>query len=70
MIAAILTGFLFSILLVFAVRYFRGKLAVLATSVPGEVFFYFTGSKDPIVNIFFNFEPYSLSEKLLNNKIV
>ncbi len=41
MLAAVLTGFLLSIFLVFAGKYFKGKLAVLSALVPLGLFLYF-----------------------------
>ena len=41
MLAAILSGFLFSLFLVFAGKYFRGKLAVLSSIIPLALFVYF-----------------------------
>ncbi|WP_424492522.1 putative monovalent cation/H+ antiporter subunit A [Salinimicrobium sp. GXAS 041] len=41
MLAAILTGFLFSLFLVIAGKYFRGKLAVLSSIIPLGLFVYF-----------------------------
>lgn len=42
MLTAILSGFLFSIFLVFAGKYMKGKLAVLSALVPLGLFIYFT----------------------------
>ncbi len=41
MLTAILLGFIFSIFLVFAGKFFKGKLAVLSSLVPLSLFFYF-----------------------------
>lgn len=41
MLAAVLLGFLFSLFLVFAGSYFRGKLAVLSSLIPISLFVYF-----------------------------
>ncbi|UZH56423.1 putative monovalent cation/H+ antiporter subunit A [Salinimicrobium tongyeongense] len=41
MLSAILLGFIFSIFLVFAGKYFKGKLAVLSSLVPLVLFLYF-----------------------------
>ena len=43
MLTAILAVLLFSILLVFAGKYFRGKLAVLSAFIPLGLFVYFAG---------------------------
>lgn len=43
MLTAILSGFIFSIILVFAGKYFRGKLAVLSSLIPLGLFIYFAG---------------------------
>ncbi|APU68440.1 putative monovalent cation/H+ antiporter subunit A [Christiangramia flava] len=41
MLTAILTGFLFAIFLVFAGKFFRGKLAILSSLIPLGLFIYF-----------------------------
>ncbi|MFV8225553.1 putative monovalent cation/H+ antiporter subunit A [Christiangramia aquimixticola] len=48
MLIAILTGFIFSFLLVFAGRLFKGKLAILASLVPLSLFLYFFQFISPV----------------------
>ncbi|MCM8570949.1 putative monovalent cation/H+ antiporter subunit A [Gramella jeungdoensis] len=50
MLTAILTGFLFSILLVFVGRLFKGKLSILASLVPLGLFIYFFQFIIPVSN--------------------
>ena len=50
MLTAILTGFLFSIFLVFVGRLFKGKLSLLASLIPLGLFVYFTQFISPISN--------------------
>ncbi len=50
MLTAILTGFIFSILLVFVGRFFKGKLSILASIVPLGLFLYFFQFITPIAN--------------------
>jgi multicomponent Na+:H+ antiporter subunit A len=42
MLTAVLTGFIFSIFLVFAGKYFKGRLALLSALIPLGLFIYFT----------------------------
>lgn len=50
MLTAILTGFIFSILLVFVGRFFKGKLSILASIVPLGLFLYFFQFITPIAD--------------------
>jgi len=50
MLTAILTGFIFSILLVFVGKFFKGKLSMLAALVPLGLFLYFFQFISPIAN--------------------
>ncbi|MUP44785.1 putative monovalent cation/H+ antiporter subunit A [Gramella sp. BOM4] len=50
MLTAILTGFLFSIFLVFAGKLFKGKLSLLASFVPLSLFVYFSQFIIPVSN--------------------
>ena len=50
MLTAILTGFLFSMLLVFVGRFFKGKLSILASLVPLGLFVYFFQFISPIAD--------------------
>jgi len=50
MLTAILTGFIFSILLVFVGKFFKGKLSMLAALVPLGLFLYFFQFITPIAN--------------------
>jgi len=50
MLEAVLLGFLFSLFLVFAGSYFKGKLAVLASLVPISLFIYFCTYLPDIAN--------------------
>lgn len=50
MLTAILTGFIFSILLVFAGKFFKGKLSILASVVPLGLFLYFFQFIAPIAD--------------------
>ncbi|MFV9483776.1 putative monovalent cation/H+ antiporter subunit A [Christiangramia sp. ASW11-125] len=50
MLTAILTGFIFSILLVFVGKFFKGKLSILASVVPLGLFLYFFQFIAPIAD--------------------
>ncbi len=50
MLTAILTGFIFSILLVFVGKFFKGKLSILASIVPLGLFLYFFQFIAPIAD--------------------
>jgi multicomponent Na+:H+ antiporter subunit A len=50
MLSAILLGFIFSIFLVFAGKYFKGKLAVLSSLVPLVLFLYFLSFIPQVAN--------------------
>ena len=50
MLTAILTGFLFSIFLVFGGRLFKGKLSILASLIPLGLFLYFSQFLIPVAN--------------------
>ncbi len=50
MLTAILTGFLFSVFLVFAGRFFKGKLSILASLIPLGLFVYFFQFVNRIAN--------------------
>ncbi|NEV92605.1 putative monovalent cation/H+ antiporter subunit A [Psychroflexus sp. YR1-1] len=50
MLAAVLLGFLFSLFLVFAGSYFKGKLAVLSSIIPISLFVYFLSFLPEISN--------------------
>jgi len=59
MLGAVLLGFLFSLFLVFAGSYFRGKLAVLSSLIPLSLFIYFLTFLPEIANgkvIYENYE--------------